>query len=140
MKEVIYITAIYSHDPRTHRGETTYSVNGIRVRVIHGIAKFKIGSSTIWFLHGDYVVRNGLIASLMNRLLGGSYDRLVRSVIGAREGDWVVIGHTHVPGINSELRIANTGSWINRFINTTDTAVIINGLGNVELVRVKCGP
>ena len=86
LREVIYVTAIHDHDPRTHRGETTYSVNGIKVRVIQGIAKFIIGS------------------------------------------------------INSELRIANTGSWINRFINTTDTAVIINGLGNVELVRVKCGP
>ena len=140
LREVIYITAIYDHDPRTHRGETTYSVNGIKVRVIRGIAKFIIGSNTTWFLHGDYVVRNGLIASLMNRLLGGSYDRLVRSVIGAREGDWVVIGHTHVPSINSELRIANTGSWINRFINATDTAVIINGLSDAGLVRVKCGP
>ena len=140
LREVIYITAIYDHDPRTHRGETTYSINGIKVRVIHGITKFIIGSNTIWFLHGDYVVRNGLIASLMNKLLGGLYDRLVRSVIGAREGDWVVIGHTHVPGINNELRIANTGSWINRFISATDTAVIINGLSDARLVRVKCGP
>ncbi|GAB6943833.1 hypothetical protein [Vulcanisaeta sp. JCM 14467] len=138
LREVIYITAIYDHDPRTHCGETTYTVNGIKVRVIRGIAKLIIGSNTIWFLHGDYIVKNGLIASLMNRLLGGSYDRLVRSAIGAREGDWVVIGHTHVPGINSESRIANTGSWINRFINAANTAVIINGLGGVELVRVKC--
>ncbi|WP_243679629.1 hypothetical protein [Vulcanisaeta souniana] len=51
-----------------------------------------------------------------------------------------MIGHTHVPNINNELRIANTGSWLNRFINATDTAIVINGSGNVELINIKCNP
>ncbi|WP_243679401.1 hypothetical protein [Vulcanisaeta distributa] len=74
----------------------------------------------------------------MNKLLNGSYDRLVRFILRARRDDWVVIGHTHVPNINNGLRIANTGSWIDRFISATNTAIVINGLGNVELISIKC--
>lgn len=140
LKEVVYVMAIYDHDPRAPRNEATYYVNGVKVRVVHGIVKLAMGGNTLWFLHGDYVVKNGLIASLMNKILMGSYDRLVRLAVRAREGDWVVIGHTHVPGVNNELRIANTGTWINRLISATNTAVIINGSGYVGLVRIECGP
>ncbi|GAB6947259.1 hypothetical protein JCM16161A_13890 [Vulcanisaeta sp. JCM 16161] len=139
LREVIYVMAMYDHDPGINHGEVRYIIDGVGVRVIRGVMKIIIGGKTFWFLHGDYVVRNGLIASLMNKLLNGSYDRLVRFVVRAGRDDWVVIGHTHVPNINNGLRIANTGSWIDRFINATDTAVMINGSGGAELINIKCG-
>ncbi|WP_054857461.1 hypothetical protein [Vulcanisaeta sp. JCM 16159] len=138
LREVIYVIAMYDHDPRINHKEVRYGIDGVSVRVIHGVMKLVIGSRAFWFLHGDYVVKNGLIASLMNKLLNGSYDKLVRFILRAGRDDWVVIGHTHVPNINNGLRIANMGSWIDRFINATDTAIMINGLGNVELISIKC--
>ncbi len=132
--------AMYDHDPRIGYGEVKYFIDGVNVRVVRGgVVKLVIGGRTFWFLHGDYVVKNGLIASLMNKLFSGSYDKLVRFAVRAGgEGDWVVIGHTHVPSINTELRVANTGSWINRLISATDTAIVIDGSGNVKLINIKC--
>ncbi|GGI69477.1 metallophosphoesterase family protein [Vulcanisaeta souniana] len=140
LREVIYVMAMHDHDPRFYHKETRYSIDNVNVRVIRGAVKLVMGSKTFWFLHGDYVVKNGLIASLMNKLLSGLYDKLVRLAVRAGRDDWIVIGHTHVPNINNELRIANTGSWLNRFINATDTAIVINGSGNVELINIKCNP
>ncbi len=142
LREVIYVMAMYDHDPRVNYGEVHYEINGVSIKAIHGVLRVVMGNNTYWFLHGDYIVKNGLIASLMNKLLNGAYDRLVRFTINAKTGakatDWIVIGHTHVPGVNRGLRIVNTGSWIDRFVNATDTAIMIDGLGNVELNRIKC--
>ncbi|ADN50437.1 hypothetical protein [Vulcanisaeta distributa] len=138
LRGVVYVMAMYDHDPRIGYGEVKYFIDGVNVRVVRGVVKLVIGGRTFWFLHGDYVVKNGLIASLINKLFSGSYDKLVRFAVRAGEGDWVVIGHTHVPGINTELRVANTGSWINRFISATDTAIVIDGSGNVKLINIKC--
>jgi len=48
-------------------------------------------------------------------------------VLKVPDDAWLICGHTHLPGIDRNCRIANTGSWKGKIsVKPTYTAVIVD--------------
>jgi predicted phosphodiesterase len=143
--DIIYILALYSHDPYLEEESKNFRENDKEIDVLRGILKLKAEDELFYIFHGDYVLNSiGLgLASLINKLTSNLfYERFAKMVIGAEKEEWVMLGHSHVPGIDHERKVANSGLWIERIYSPTDTAILIEieeGLEpEVTLVEVPC--
>lgn len=143
---VIYNFAFYSHDPRLKAKETqNFQINGKKFDVFQGIIELKADGKTFDILHGDYILNDTIsVASLINKLTPSLlWERIVKNAVGIDENNWAILSHSHVPGIDYQRKIANTGTWINRYFSSTDTAILIMADNNKEpsvaLVKIPCG-
>ena len=71
------------------------------------------------------------------------YEQFAKLVIGGEKDEWIILSHSHIPGIDYQRKVANTGSWIKRYIANTDTAILIDASEQNEhleviLVEVPC--
>lgn len=126
--EVVYVRSMTSHDPIPPREELRVEVAGTRVWVLTGILVIETSGPKIYVLHGDYLCRNGFLAHLVNRLLGPLLlERVGRVVLGLHERDWLIMGHTHIPGLDSGARVANCGCWMRKFLRNwvTRTGILV---------------
>ncbi|MHA1626438.1 MAG: hypothetical protein ACTSVF_04790 [Candidatus Asgardarchaeia archaeon] len=115
--KVVYLTSLSSHDPiiREEKVSIKYE-DGPLVIVLRGYCRIFIGGHSFVVLHGDYSVRNGALAGFINLVastLGKKLflERLLRRILRVENDEWLVMGHTHIPGIDEEDRVANCGSW-----------------------------
>ncbi len=143
--KLVYTTSRSSHDPLI---EKKYSLNigEITVDIYPGPLILKVAGIKLYLLHGDSIVPNGVVAHAVNRLatyLGIHLflEKLVRKKARIRDG-WVIMGHTHIPGIDYEKGVANTGAWKNMWVagipywrKPSGTMIIVNTDGNVKLVN-----
>ena len=143
--DIIYILALYSHDPYLEEESKSFRENDKEIDVLRGILKLKAEDELFYIFHGDYVLNNiGLgLASLINKLTSNLfYERLAKMVIGAEKEEWVMLGHSHVPGIDYERKVANSGLWIERIYSPTDTAILIEVEEELEpevtLIEIPC--
>ncbi len=140
--QVVYILALYSHDPSINSHTATLTVNGVQVLVVKGALLLETPSEQMILLHGDYAIRLGSIAGVLDMATHGlALGRLVRTILHIEPHCWVAVGHSHIPGISYEDRIVNTGTWLNRLIDSSDTALVVKvdekGKLHLELISVK---
>lgn len=112
---VHYVTSGSSHDP-IQPSPAVVRAGPLRVHVYPRYMLFSTGAGTIFVTHGDVAVPNGLHAFAINlaaRLVGEELfiERRLRERLGLPPGWWLVMGHTHLPGIDYGARVANAGSW-----------------------------
>jgi len=113
--EVYYVTSSSSHDPILER-EVRLRLGGFIVNVYPGALVARVGQLRAFLTHGDMALRNGAHAFLVNAvalLLGEKLylEKTLRRKLRLPSDWWLVMGHTHIPGIDREARVANTGSW-----------------------------
>lgn len=142
--DIVYNLSLYNHDPYLKKESKGFQINNIKVNVIQGILKLKIEEETFYIFHGDYIMSNSIgIAALINKLTSNLiWERLAKKVIMAEEDDWVILSHSHIPGIDYQRKLANTGSWTRKYIGNTDTAILIEAEDkdqtNVSLIKIPC--
>jgi UDP-2,3-diacylglucosamine pyrophosphatase LpxH len=62
--------------------------------------------------HGHDLSRKGMISHAWDRFISPlSVERVWRKFARVPDSDWVIFGHTHIPGIDPKHRIANCGGW-----------------------------
>jgi len=141
---IIYIPAVYNHDPYLETNYRQFQENGYETAFLKGGLKLKTEDNLFYIFHGDYAVSNGIVvAALINKITSTLlFEDFAKWVVGAKKEDWVILGHSHIPGIDYERKVANSGCWINRIVSSTDTAVLIESEKDSEteisLIEIPC--
>jgi UDP-2,3-diacylglucosamine pyrophosphatase LpxH len=113
--EIYYVTSGSSHDPILKR-ETHLRLESLSVHVYPRALIARVGRLRMFLTHGDLALRNGAHAFLVNvaaMTLGKRLylEKALKKKLRLPSDWWLVMGHTHIPGIDREARVANTGSW-----------------------------
>ena len=141
---IIYILALYNHDPYLKVDSGQFAKNGEGSTVLKGALKLKAEEELFYIFHGDYAISYGIgIPALINKLTSNLFfESFTKWAIGAEKEDWIILGHSHIPGIDYEKRVANSGCWINRIVSSTDTAILIEAGEELEteisLIKIPC--
>jgi len=115
--KIVYLTSLSSHDPILKEEEVSINYEeGPLVIVLRGYARIFLDGRSFVVLHGDYSVRNGALAGFINliaSILGKRLflEKLLKRILGIKKDEWLVMGHTHIPGIDERNKVANCGSW-----------------------------
>jgi UDP-2,3-diacylglucosamine pyrophosphatase LpxH len=104
-------------------------------------AVFSIGSLRMVAYHGHDLSRKGALGHGWDRFISKlSLERAWKRAAGVAESDWVIFGHTHIPGIDSKNRVANCGGWqsIGFLVRPACTGIYVTPeSGSVELVKFE---
>ena len=104
-------------------------------------AVFSIGGLRMVAYHGHDLSRKGALGHGWDRFVSKmSLERAWKRAAGVAENDWVIFGHTHIPGIDSKNRVANCGGWqsIGFLVRPACTAIYVT-TENSSLELVKFG-
>lgn len=141
--KVIYILALYNHDPYLETNKQIFG-DGTEILVLNGILNLSSGEESFHIFHGDYILNSiGIgVGSLINKLTSTLFfERFAKNILQIEE-EWLIMGHSHVLGIDYERKIANSGCWINRIFSKTDTTILIETdeafEPKVTLIEVPC--
>ncbi len=96
-----------SHDPLV--GSYMGTIGTAEVRACNCPVLISGGINAL-VLHGDLVVRNGVMAYVLESVAPGTMGRRARRRLGVGDA-WVVYGHSHVPLLNPRLALLNPGPW-----------------------------
>jgi len=111
---VYYTTSLSSHDPVFEEPFELY-LDSANLLVIPGLLRIGVGGHAVCALHGDVVVRSGVLACAINATAAAAGRPLLLEEIAKRRycspGAWLLAGHTHIPGLDTGRRLGNPGSW-----------------------------
>jgi len=138
---IFYVPSNTSHDPKMPEN-TTLEINSTKIYILNDVLKLDLRNFTLYITHGDYASRDGAIASTINRtlkLFGKKLflEKLLKNVLKLERNSWLIMGHTHLPGIDSQNRVANCGAWGRHFLRKESNTAILIEKGNIKLVRVE---
>lgn len=145
LEKIVYILAYQYHDPKIPKKEIQeFTKDKKKVLAFKGLLELKTQKEKINISHGDYllsaVTTGG--ASIISKLSPNMiYEKFFKSMLEIEEDEWLIIGHTHVAGIDYKSKVANTGSWINRIFPASDTGILIKNnpnSQNVSLITIPC--
>jgi len=131
-----------SHDPIIGNKKISITCGRRRIIVTNNLIRLTIGNMKIYLLHGDLGVKNGALAYLLNKIawfLGYPYliERFTkRYILRVEDRDWLIMGHTHIPFISDEFKVANTGSWKQYWRDSSSTAILYDK-GRLSLINLK---
>ena len=70
------------------------------------------GNVRVIAYHGHDMSWEGWVGHAWDRFVSKlSLERTWKRWVGVAPSDWVIFGHTHIPGIDAEHRVANCGGW-----------------------------
>lgn len=98
-----------SHDPQDL--DVNVEFGKTRFVSVGKCAIFRMGGLRIIGLHGDQAFGGpfGFAVSIFTRNL--FLERMWKERMDISPDTWVIMAHTHVPGIDRAARVANTGGW-----------------------------
>lgn len=107
--KVLYVEGTPSHDPSS---EETAALNMAPLVQIGRCAFLDFKQMTVIAYHGHDLSWKGPIGHGWDRFISNlSLERAWKKVTGVPDSDWVIFGHTHIPGIDAKHRVANCGGW-----------------------------
>lgn len=139
--KIIYVTAFYNHDPYLER-VSRFNVDDLEILALRGTLKLRGTNTNFYILHGDYIIRHLVfLASLADIFLPNlPYEGFARKMLKIKGNDWVILGYSHIPGIDFERKLANAGCWIERILPNSDTMLLIkiNKIAEISILKVPC--
>lgn len=138
---IFYVPSKSSHDPKISKN-IEFQLNSIKIHVIDGILRLVLKNTILYITHGDYASRDGGIAATINRilkLLGVDLflEKLLRKILKIEENSWLIMGHTHMPGIDESSRVANCGAWGRHILRKeSNTAILVDGK-SIKMLRAE---
>lgn len=113
--DVVYVTSRASHDPLIEE-ILEFKLNNSMVVVSPFLIRAYIGSEEFYLTHGDLAFPSGVVAYAVNTLMGYLgvklyVEKKLKEKLSLPRNSWLIMGHTHIPGIDFENKVANTGSW-----------------------------
>jgi predicted phosphodiesterase len=107
--KVFFVQGSPPHDPPLEE-EAMFS--GVNIQPIGNCAVLDFDGLRVVAYHGHELSWKGAIGHGWNRFISRlSLERAWKRLAGVADSDWVIFGHTHIPGIDSEHRVANCGGW-----------------------------
>lgn len=140
--EIYYITSTSSHDPRVS-GIIEYVVYRKKIVVLPGVLRIRHSNNVIYVTHGDYACRNGGVATflniLMRKLFGKNMfiERLLKRRLRIPQDSWLICGHTHIPGVDERDKLANTGSWRNKWSIKSSRTIIFISNNKLNMIKLN---
>lgn len=121
--DVYYVISRSSHDPLLD-DEMFFDLGRVRVHVYPSALVAQISGLRAFLTHGDLAMRNGAHAFIVNAtaMLFGTklyLEKRLREKLRLPQSWWLIMGHTHIPGIDHEAKVANTGSWRGTWVHGT---------------------
>ena len=118
--KIFYIHST-THDPQNLE-TTKLAFDTFEFLHIGEYGKFNIDGTNVVAYHG-HQLHGGVIGGGISWLAEKFGQDLVLEKLGKKRFDipadtWVVAGHSHVPGIDQEAKVANTGSFVGAPLNT----------------------
>jgi predicted phosphodiesterase len=90
--------------------------------------------------HGHDLSLKGAVGHGWNRFISKlSLERAWKHLAGVPGQDWVIFGHTHIPGIDAKHRVANCGGWqsIGFLVHPARTCIYLSPENeSIEVVKV----
>jgi predicted phosphodiesterase len=89
--------------------------------------------------HGHDLSHVGAMGHAWDRFVSRlSLERLWKKLAKIDRSIWVIFGHTHIPGVDAEYRVANCGGWQTvPFVSPTKTGILISEHEDVpKLVQI----
>jgi|GEM_PF-1205772 len=125
-----------SHDPEELSGN--FKFGPTKFLSVGKCGIFHIRGLTIIGLHGDRAFGGpiGFAVSITTRNL--LLERMWKTRMNIPHEVWVIMGHTHIPGIDHDARVANTGGWTEIPFNLAPKAkcIIVDENGRIDLVTL----
>jgi predicted phosphodiesterase len=94
---------------------------------------------TVVVYHGHDLSWKGAIGHGWDRFISPlSLERAWKRLAGVPDSDWVIFGHTHIPGIDVKHRVANCGGWqpIGFLVRPACTGILLSPEnGSLEIVH-----
>ena len=97
------------------------------------------GHVQVMMYHGHDLSLKGAFGHAWNRFISKlSLERFWKRIAKVDRTLWVFFGHTHIPGVDSRHRVANSGGWQKvPFVKPTKTGLLISeGNDAPELVKI----
>jgi len=97
------------HDPSPREGA---ALNLAPLLPLGKCALLDFKRVTVVVYHGHDLSWKGAIGHGWDRFISElSLERAWKRFAGVPDSDWVIFGHTHLPGIDAQHRVANCGGW-----------------------------
>ena len=88
--------------------------------------------------HGHDMSWKGMVGHGWDRFISPlSLERAWKRLAGVPDSDWVIFGHTHIPGIDRKHKVANCGGWqtIRFLVQPARTGLLLSPEnGSLEIV------
>ena len=89
--------------------------------------------------HGHDLSLKGSVGHGWDRFISKlSLERAWKRLAGVPDQDWVIFGHTHIPGIDTKHRVANCGGWQSKgfLVHPARTGIYLSPQGeSLEIVK-----
>ncbi len=144
VSNIFYVMSLSSHDPIVNMKELEIKTLTSSIFIIRGMLHFSTPNNTFVFLHGDTLIKNGIIAlfvAILGRLFGVHLlvETFGKKALGIKQDAWFISSHTHFPGIDSSNKVINTGAWkkITRFLDPKTFILILDDVPRLYKVVSK---
>ena len=89
--------------------------------------------------HGHDLSARGAVGHGWDRFISKlSLERAWKRLAGVAVSDWVIFGHTHIPGIDAKQKVANCGGWqtVRFLVRPARTGLLLTPeTGSLEIVN-----
>lgn len=109
------------------------------IRVLGDCVSFAWSANKVLLYHGHDLSAKGALGHGWNRFISKmSLERAWKRFADVDKDTWVFFGHTHIPGVDSRHRVANSGGWQKvPFVKPSKTALLLlEGRSLPELVTI----
>jgi len=135
----VLVTLSENHDRRFSGQEMAFRSGDREVLLTRSPLFLDISGLKVLAVHGDFFSADGFVtaaAELAFSVIGirGGVERFLRRRFGLDDRCWIVMGHTHIPLIDQNLRVANSGSFHSHFVRSASSTAVLVKDGDVSLV------
>ena len=107
--DAFFIEGSPLHDPSSKENAT---LNIAPLARLGPCVLLDFNQMTVIAYHGHHLSRKGAIGHGWDRFISQlSLERAWKRLAGVPNSNWVIFGHTHIPGIDAKHRVANCGGW-----------------------------
>lgn len=134
--EVFFVQGSPPHDP-SPKDQAVFASSSINRLGRCAILDFN--SMKVIAYHGHDLSLKGAIGHGWDRFVSRlSLERAWKRRAGVADSDWVIFGHTHLPGIDEKHRVANCGGWrsVGFLVRPACTGIFLSpGNASLEIVN-----
>ncbi len=142
--DFFYVMSLSSHDPIIKEDYFNYQFDKKMIHIVKGALLLKTMKERYFVMHGDYFSRNGAIAGVINIIMKRIFNKqlwvecFLKQRLSLSADTWLIMGHTHIPGINSTCKVANSGAWSSHIGRAfSNTILLVDQNSSIKLLTLN---
>jgi predicted phosphodiesterase len=98
------------------------------LRILGRCALLEFGRFNVLVCHGHDMSQIGAFGHGWDRFVSRlGLEKLWKRLAKVDQDVWVILGHTHIPGVDATTRVANCGGWQSViFVSPTRTGLLVS--------------